>query len=63
MHDATRNMAWAIVVADERRPEWVPHSALELKSVPVQYCRLGESVPGGRPNSPIRGRGKLLHLT
>ena len=41
--DPTRNSAWAIVVADERRPEWMPYSALELKSVPVQYCRLGES--------------------
>lgn len=43
MADASRSPVWAIVAADERRPEWVPYSALELKSVPVQYCRLGES--------------------
>jgi mannose-1-phosphate guanylyltransferase len=28
------------VSGDERTPEWVPYDALDLKSVPVQYCRL-----------------------
>lgn len=41
--DAARNPVWAIVAADDRRPEWVPGSSIESKSVPVQYCRLGES--------------------
>lgn len=31
---------WAIVVGDDRWPEWVPHGAFDLKAVPVQYCRL-----------------------
>src|SRR5271170_8201442 len=34
---------WSIVVADDPAPEWVPYWALELRSVPVQYCRLGDS--------------------
>jgi mannose-1-phosphate guanylyltransferase len=42
--DTDRNRIWTIIAADERRPEWVPDSALELKSVPVQYCRLGGSL-------------------
>ena len=31
---------WAIVVGDDRCPEWVPYGASDLKAVPVQYCRL-----------------------
>jgi hypothetical protein len=31
---------WAIIVGDDRFPEWVPYGALDLKAVPVQYCRL-----------------------
>jgi mannose-1-phosphate guanylyltransferase len=38
-----RRSRWSIVVADDPTPEWVPYGALELKSVPVQYCRLGDS--------------------
>ncbi len=34
---------WSIVVADEPAPEGLSYGALELKSVPVQYCRLGDS--------------------
>jgi mannose-1-phosphate guanylyltransferase len=38
-----RRSRWSIVVADDPAPQWVPYGALELKSVPVQYCRLGDS--------------------
>jgi mannose-1-phosphate guanylyltransferase len=38
-----RRSCWCIVVADDPAPDWVPYGALELKSVPVQYCRLGDS--------------------
>jgi mannose-1-phosphate guanylyltransferase len=35
-----KHVLWVIVSGDERTPEWVPYDALDLKSVPVQYCRL-----------------------
>jgi mannose-1-phosphate guanylyltransferase len=38
-----RRSRWSIVVADDPAPEWVPYGALESKSVPVQYCCLGDS--------------------
>jgi hypothetical protein len=41
-----RRSRWSIVVADDPAPEWAPYGALELKSVPVQYCRLGDSASG-----------------
>ncbi len=38
-----RSSRWSIVVADDPAPEGVPYGALDLKSVPVQYCGLGDS--------------------
>jgi hypothetical protein len=35
---------WCIVLADDHAPEWVPYSALELRSVPVQYGCLSGTV-------------------
>lgn len=35
-----KNPVWAIVVGDDRCPEWVPYDAFDLKAVPVQYCHL-----------------------
>jgi mannose-1-phosphate guanylyltransferase len=39
-----RRSRWSIVVADDPAPERVPYGASEFKSVPMQYCRLGDSV-------------------
>lgn len=39
-----RRSRWSIVVADDPAPERVPSGLLQSQSVPVQYCRLGDSV-------------------
>jgi mannose-1-phosphate guanylyltransferase len=43
MSSLDHSSRWAIVVADEPAPEGLSYEALESKSVPVQYCRLGDS--------------------
>src|ERR1700677_3867312 len=39
----SRPSQWCIVVADDHAPQWVPHGALNLHPVPVQYGGLGGS--------------------
>ena len=65
IHNAKQRMP--AILRKEDRETWLKgdlESALKvLQQYPDELLIQRPVSPGGRPNSPIRGRGKLLHLT